>query len=589
MSKSLKIIFFSLWVCCLSVAAVNIPKGVIYFDNSLTNYSRVKFIFGSDTQSRTYVMDMTPYSGSDAAAANLYQVTTSQAYNNMYRYTFTCAIVPAGIYNVSFSQLKDSISNQLHENRTATSDKAFYNNYVFVPSSGDNWAQGDWMRYSDYIVSKSVGQTAPSNTLPILYITSASPITSTEDYVSATYYLDNKGTAVSNIGSEAAPLPMLIRGRGNWTWRGFDKKPYRLKLEKGQALCGMNKSKHWALMAGADDELGFLRNPVGYMLSERLGLEWTPDNRPIEVVLNGEYIGLYFLTETIRVAPDRVNVIEQRDGCTVADSITGGWLVEIDNYEEDGQVRFPELGWSRDMIKITPKTPEILSTQQYNYLSREMNNINQFLYESNPTNWLAMVDLDQAVRFYLVQEIMEDCESYHGSCYLHKDMGYAEKWRFGPVWDFGNSFRRNQESPIYINPSFTQAWIGQMASFAVFQSKLQNVWYTFLHRDYPTLLDDISAFAHTYYDAALHDGARWPKYSNANMEAKLQNMLNRITWRVNYLRSLWGEGVNPLEEVRTNDAVPALNPSLPMYNLLGQQVSMSYKGIVIQNGYKYLR
>ena len=33
----------------------------------------------------------------------------------------------------------------------------------------------------------------------------------------------------------------------------------------------------------------------------------------------------------IRVDKDRVNITEQPDLCTNADSITGGWLVEIDN------------------------------------------------------------------------------------------------------------------------------------------------------------------------------------------------------------------------------------------------------------------
>ena len=65
--------------------------------------------------------------------------------------------------------------------------------------------------------------------------------------------------------------------------------------------------QHFALLAHADDNLGFMREPMGFWLSERLGLEWTPDMKPVEVVLNGDYIGLYFLVENIRVAKDRVS------------------------------------------------------------------------------------------------------------------------------------------------------------------------------------------------------------------------------------------------------------------------------------------
>lgn len=61
----------------------------------------------------------------------------------------------------------------------------------------------------------------------------------------------------------------------------------------------------------------------------------------MEVVLNGEYIGLYFLTETIRIDKDRVDIYEQNDGETDPDLIKGGWLVEVDNYIDDCQITIP--------------------------------------------------------------------------------------------------------------------------------------------------------------------------------------------------------------------------------------------------------
>ena len=83
---------------------------------------------------------------------------------------------------------------------------------------------------------------SPSGTLPVLYITTENkkPITSKEDYLNATYYLDAKGIAgYENIGSATAPLNMEIKGRGNYSWTGFDKKPYRIKLAEKQAFCSL--------------------------------------------------------------------------------------------------------------------------------------------------------------------------------------------------------------------------------------------------------------------------------------------------------------------------------------------------------------
>ena len=206
---------------------------------------------------------------------------------------------------------------------------------------------------------------SPSGTLPVLYIQTENnqKIESKEVYVNATYYLDNKGlSGYESIGSAAEPLTMEIKGRGNYSWTGFDKKPYRIKLADKQQLLGMNKSKHFTLLAHADDSndrKGFMRNAVGFELSKLIGMTYTPDAKPLELVLNGDYIGLYFLTEHIRVDKDRVNIVEQEDEEIDSEKITGGWLVEIDNYDTDPHVTIKEGGEAT--MWITYKTPEVLS------------------------------------------------------------------------------------------------------------------------------------------------------------------------------------------------------------------------------------
>lgn len=208
-----------------------------------------------------------------------------------------------------------------------------------------------------------------SGTLPVLHINTenSTPITSKEYYLNGTYYLDNLGIeGYKSIGSANEPLTLKIKGRGNYTFTGFDKKPYRLKLDAKAALLGMKKSKHFALLAHADDNLGFLRNTMGFELSRRGGLDFTPEQRPVEVVLNGEYIGLYFLTETIRVDSDRVKITEQADNISDPEEITGGWLVEIDNYLDADQVTINE--GNGELIRLTYKSPEVLSDAQSDYL-----------------------------------------------------------------------------------------------------------------------------------------------------------------------------------------------------------------------------
>ena len=77
-------------------------------------------------------------------------------------------------------------------------------------------------------------------------------------------------TDVKALGTEDAPLTMQIRGRGNYTWTGFDKKPYRIKLADKQPMLGMKSSKHFVLLAHADDCIGFMRNTLGFAASRAL-------------------------------------------------------------------------------------------------------------------------------------------------------------------------------------------------------------------------------------------------------------------------------------------------------------------------------
>lgn len=384
-----------------------------------------------------------------------------------------------------------------------------------------------------------------SGSLPVMFINTegGAPVDSKENYVDATYYLDPMGVAgVEAIGTKDEPLALKIKGRGNYTWTGFDKKPYRLKLDSKAALLGMKKSKHFGLLAHADDDSGFLRNTVGFELSRRLGLAWTPAQEPIEVVLNGDYLGLYMLTELIRVDEDRVNIVEQADNETDPSLITGGWLVEIDNYDEaeEEQVRFQE--GNGEVIRFTHKSPELLSDIQRNYLLNLGRRADAAIYVSdkNDTGWENIIDIDALARFYIVQEILDNAESFHGSCYWHKDLGNDTKMVFGPVWDFGNTFHRGGTRFIYDRPPYGQTWIGEIAKFPHFQEVVKQIWKEFKANEYASLDAFIDAFSSQITQAAASDYQRWPQYGVRNVQSAKNDFKQRIHDRVNWLVQQWG-------------------------------------------------
>lgn len=411
----------------------------------------------------------------------------------------------------------------------------------------------------------------PSGTLPVLYITTENntPVTSKDTYLNATYYLDAKDIAgYENIGSAAAPLNMEIKGRGNYSWTGFNKKPYRLKLADKQPLLGMVKSKHFNLLAHADDakdQKGYMRNAAGFELSKMLGIAWTPDARPLEVVMNGDYIGLYFLTEHIRVDQDRVNIVEQEDEETDVQKITGGWLVEIDNYDEDPHVTIKEGG--KTTMWVTYKSPEVLSSEQETYLTQQIQLLDNLIYgDKNSDELWQYLDMDALARFYIVQEITDNYESFHGSCYLYKDMGDTEKWKFGPVWDFGSAFNRDKSQYIFQGDVWHNHWIPEICKFPAFMQHVKTIWKDF----YTNSFNDIFTFTADQLTllktAAAVDAQRWPDYNgNADLNKRITQINDRLRKNAEWLNEQWGSDNSDDNNNDTTDPIPSVDESWTMY------------------------
>ncbi|MDE5996817.1 MAG: CotH kinase family protein [Muribaculaceae bacterium] len=390
--------------------------------------------------------------------------------------------------------------------------------------------------------TNSSGHEPWSGTLPVMFINTEGnqPITSKDEYLQASYYLDSMGVEdVEAIGSQDDQALMQIRGRGNYTWWGFDKKPYCIKLDKKTELLGMNKNKHFALLAHADDSAAGLRNAIGFAASEAIGMPWTPATRPLEVVLNGDYIGLYWLTETIRVDKDRVNIAEQEDDAKV--DVDGGWLVEIDNYDSDPHITIKDT--FGHPIWFTYKSPEQLSPEQHLYLQTAMQSIQDALASGNESAAIDFVDFEILARYFIVNQLMLDMESFHGSCYLNRQRGEDEKWKFGPVWDFGNAFatgRADKPRFIFDNPDFSQTWIGEFYSMQAFVDTVKKIWKNFLDGGPDRLMTALKEYADLIAAAAICDGRRWPKYSHADVARESERLQSWIDGSIEWLKTKWG-------------------------------------------------
>lgn len=406
-----------------------------------------------------------------------------------------------------------------------------------------------------------------SGTLPVLHIETENhePIVSKEVYINANYWLDPMGAeGIEALGSDSEPLPMQIRGRGHSSWKG-PKKPYKIKLGQKTSIMGMPKNKHWALLKPTENTV------AGLQLGHIMNMAWTPSFRPVEVVLNGNYIGLYFLTETIRIDENRVNIYEQQDGETNPDLISGGWLVEVDNYRDECQITIPENDkWN---LTLRYHSPEDLSDAQLEWLTNEFKAINAAIYspDKTSTEWEEYIDVDNMARFFIVQEVMDNPDGFHGSFYLHKDLVDNAKWVAGPIWDLVcyNREKTDYTFRMKVHYGITPHWIGEIIQYDSFCQSVRSVWEDV----YPEKLSEI----YTYIDATVlplaeawkKDCERWNEdpTQTAQLRAdRIKNALRRnIEWFNNHL---------PISEYASIPSVQGVQTKTPIeiFNLQGFHV-----------------
>ena len=430
-----------------------------------------------------------------------------------------------------------------------------------------------------------------SGTLPVLYInvyTDEAHSSLNNEIISkdldhknyfsfAEYWLDLNGCewmeaeGAASVGSKESPLPLEIKARGNWTRRGFAKKPFKLKLGKKQNLLGLTKSKHFAILAHADDQRGYMKNFVGFNLGKRIGLPWTPGQQPVEVVINGDYRGLYFLTESIRVDEERVNITELDDNVSDPALASGGYLVELDNYDEENQIRMEEKSCVDnqllDVLRVTWDTPEVYSDLQKRFITDQFSAMNDAVGANSDNLW-SYLDLDDAARYYIVEEIISHTESYHGSTYLFRDRGEGQKWHFSPLWDCGNAFSGPDNDFFYNHDLFGNTWIPSMRTNETFNEKVSQTWLWFMNNGFNGVYDDIDAYVSHLEAAAKADFRRWDGQpapdggqgvaDNRDMQSRKNEVVGKLRAKTEWLKQVFGDyTASPSAAEPARDTTPA--------------------------------
>ena len=261
-----------------------------------------------------------------------------------------------------------------------------------------------------------------------------------------------------------------IKGRGNTTWE-YEKKPYNIKLEEKADLFGMGKSKDWCLLANFRDT-SYVRNAMVFDYALEMGVPNTTDTQSFDLYINGEYQGLYQMTEKMEVGDNRLEVPDLEelneianpekklsDFPPVATENAKGVILPVTPAERDGfllELDFPER-WAEEVSgfvttdgqHVVLKSPEYASMEQVEYVRTLVQAFEDLLFAGD-AGYLNYIDLDSWAQLYLIEEIFEDVDCGLSSIYFYVMEG---KLYAGPLWDFdltmGGSYAVENPSTLY--------------------------------------------------------------------------------------------------------------------------------------------
>ena len=215
-----------------------------------------------------------------------------------------------------------------------------------------------------------------------------------------------------------------IKGRGNGTWVQ-EKKPFQIKFENKVDMFGMGEARKWYLLANALDET-HLRNDIAFKLGKMLNMDYVLNGTFAELYFNGEYNGLYYLTQAVEIGK---NTIDLKDEL--------GILVELDNYygasEDYHKTGNGDLIVIRDLVSKDKKNLALAD-----FLT-DYNDFEIAVKEGDFKKITELVDVDSFAKYYLVSEFSVNPDAYWTSFYMYKD-GKDDKIHVGPIWDFDLAF-----------------------------------------------------------------------------------------------------------------------------------------------------
>ncbi len=347
---------------------------------------------------------------------------------------------------------------------------------------------------------------------------------------------------------------VMIKGRGNGSWMR-EKKSYRITTEGKTDLLGLGRAKKWNLLANAADDT-FLRNEAALDLQKYLEMKYPFEGRFMELYVNDDYRGLYYLTRAVGIDKDLVDLRDQL-----------GVLMELDNYymeTEDGYMaKNGDYFVIKDLVSKEKKqiaVDEFL--ENYNELTEAIKNKDYNRVEE-------LIDVESFAKYFLLSEFSVNPDAYWTSFYMYKD-GVNDKIHAGPGWDFdlafgnhnwgnwlGERFYSPRETTIrreellpkefydkngiergYERSQLISTLLFDLMDFPEFKNEVVSIFREKMLNRENELINDLIMQSEKIYTVAKMDGEMWERN---DFEEEMSGLVKWIRERYKYFVEIYGD------------------------------------------------
>lgn len=330
----------------------------------------------------------------------------------------------------------------------------------------------------------------------------------------------------TDVPTVSTSMQMRVRGHSS---RQFEKAPYLIKLvtedglERSEPLLGMSGHDEWVLHGPYIDK-SLIRNYVFYNLSGEI-MEYAPNCRFCELIIDGDYRGIYLLTETVTAAENgRLPIMTKEKN-----AVMSGYLLRIDRSVEE------DLESLRDVDVLSERTNIQSSDVAIRYpgkerlteeLKKKIENdfsgfekaLYSFDYDEGDHSYSKYIDVDSFINYYIINSVSGNADAGRYSTYIYKTLNGKYKLC---VWDFNNCcnnspFDITELSEDYVRP---MVYFEMLFKDRKFVKRVISRYYelrkTVLSDEYlEQYIDGTLAYLG---DAIERDSARWAEHIAADM------------------------------------------------------------------------